>query len=350
METPHRYTAIASAEVAELLDRTLAGIGADIDAAAIPGLLAVLLGGGYGRGEGGVRHTALGDRPYNDLDFFVVASSAAAADGIKAALRNIAEKWEKTLGIAVDFSYAKTPEQLRKAAGTLMFQELLRGYLPVWGKADLAECIPALTPEELPFTEAARLFLNRGMGLVLSGEHISRQSDDADFIVRNLNKAILGSGDALLLAAGLYRWSATERQAAFAGYVQRAGLPEKYATRYEQALRYKSAPDPVLPDDPQAAWQDVREFFLDAVRRAAEVPADADARAVSSGLSRRAAKERSVKNLLRWARRTGKLRCPATWCDAPVVTLLGQLYDRLSRPEVCPDCPPKLRRLWEFFN
>src|SRR4030095_3551955 len=34
-------------------------------------LEAILLGGGYGRGEGGVLKTMAGDRPYNDLEFYV---------------------------------------------------------------------------------------------------------------------------------------------------------------------------------------------------------------------------------------------------------------------------------------
>ncbi|MDB6025994.1 MAG: hypothetical protein JWM68_2217, partial [Verrucomicrobiales bacterium] len=32
---------------------------------------ALLLGGGYGRGEGGVLKTATVDHPYNDLEFYV---------------------------------------------------------------------------------------------------------------------------------------------------------------------------------------------------------------------------------------------------------------------------------------
>src|SRR5436190_18385694 len=34
-------------------------------------LEAVVLGGGYGRGEGGVLKTAEGDQPYNDLEFYL---------------------------------------------------------------------------------------------------------------------------------------------------------------------------------------------------------------------------------------------------------------------------------------
>src|ERR1700760_2267132 len=32
---------------------------------------AIVLGGGYGRGEGGVLKTATGDAPYNDIEFYV---------------------------------------------------------------------------------------------------------------------------------------------------------------------------------------------------------------------------------------------------------------------------------------
>src|SRR5262245_48601226 len=35
-------------------------------------LHAILLGGGYGRGEGGVLATAEGQQPYNDLEFYVL--------------------------------------------------------------------------------------------------------------------------------------------------------------------------------------------------------------------------------------------------------------------------------------
>src|SRR4051812_7021926 len=34
----------------------------------------VMLGGGYGRGEGGLLKTDEGDRPYNDMEFYVLIS------------------------------------------------------------------------------------------------------------------------------------------------------------------------------------------------------------------------------------------------------------------------------------
>src|ERR1700689_1467995 len=37
-------------------------------------IAAIVLGGGYGRGEGGVLRTEAGDQPYNDLEFYVFLS------------------------------------------------------------------------------------------------------------------------------------------------------------------------------------------------------------------------------------------------------------------------------------
>ena len=54
------------------LVRTCARVASGIQGLISPRRLeAVLLGGGYGRGEGGVLRGPGGDRPYNDLEFYV---------------------------------------------------------------------------------------------------------------------------------------------------------------------------------------------------------------------------------------------------------------------------------------
>ena len=348
--TSSAYTLVSSPRIAELLDRALAGIAADIGALKLPGLRAVVLGGGYGRGEGGVLHTASGDALYNDLDFFVFSSGAGRAlrDRIDRALRELAGPWTEKLGVAVDFGPVKNCGALKKVASTLMFQELLRGWKPVWGTPELARWIPAREPRELPFSEAARLLLNRGMGLVFAGEYLKKGNPDADFIVRNMNKALLGAGDALLIASGEYRWRGEERAEHFRSWAAREKLPAEYVSSYEKAFRYKLEPLPVLPEDPRSEWRKCREFYLEAVRRIAGVRSGAD---VPGGLSRRAADECSLKELLRWARRTFGLRPGRAMFEPPVVTLLGRVFGLLAGAEEdFPLCPPELRQLWSVFN
>ena len=117
---------------------------------------------------------------------------------------------------------------------------------------------------------------------------------------------------------------------------------------YEKAFRYKLEPLPVLPEDPGSEWRKCRDFYLDAVRRIAGVRSVGD---VPSGLSRRAAKEGSLKELLRWAYRTFGLRPGRAMFEPPVVTLLGRVFGLLAGTEAdFPPCPRELRRLWSVFN
>lgn len=352
MSTTFQYTALPSPALTLRLDRILAELASEIGALRLPKLAGVVLGGGYGRGEGGLRRTPEGDRLYNDLDFFVFARGASRSEAarIDRELRRLAELREKDSEAALDFGPVKNLSALRHVAATLMFQELRRGWRPVWGDVDPAEFIPELRAEELPFSEAARLLLNRGMGLIFAGEYLAAGKNDPDFILRNIHKAALGAGDALLLAAGLYRWRGADRMTAFADYAAREGIPEEYTALYAEAFRYKVEPVPVLPADPDAMWRRRRAFFLDAVCRAAGVPQNAPATATAAGLSRRAAGERSLRNLLRWLRRTRRVRFADGAFDAPTVTVLGRLYHELSLSADMSAASPELRRLWSAFN
>lgn len=352
MKNGTRYTLIPDGKVEEILDRAIAGISEEIESLHLPHLRAVVLGGGYGRGEGGVLHTPSGSGLYNDLDFFVFSEGAdpAASGKIDEALKEISARWEKKLGIAADFGPVKNLDSLRKVSHTLMFQELLRGWKPVWGKVDLQQWITSLEPAELPYSEAVRLLLNRGMGLVFAGEYLKNGRNDADFIVRNMNKAFLGGGDALLIVSGKYRWSGSERAAAFPEYLRETGLDPEYASLYEKAFRWKLEPHPVLPSDPAEAWMKCRKFYLDSVAFCAGASSGASAKTVASGLHRGVRGERSLKNALRWLRRTPVPRAPYSMFDPPVSTALGMLYSVLSGKDGYAELPSRLHRLWLFFN
>ena len=346
------YTVVPSPELEALLDRTLKEIGEELESLRPAGLAGVVLGGGYGRGEGGVFRTPSGDRLYNDLDFFVFADGAGRRTlrAIGETLRGVSESREKQLGVAVDFSPAKNLSTLAAVGHTLMFQELLRGWKPVWGTVDPARYIPALEPGEIPFTEALRLMLNRGMGLVFAGEKLAAGSTDADFIVRNMNKAVLGCGDALLLAAGEYRWRGQERIGAFTEYAGRQGLPAAYAGSYAEAFRYKFEPVPLLPEDPRGRWEACRAFYMAALRLLAGCDPGAPVSEVKRGIRRRAADARSLKNFLRWLVRTRGIRTAGRLADDPVVSVLELLCDVLAAGGIFPACPPGLYALWRRFN
>ena len=346
------YTGVPSHEITELLDGALADIGKEVDELRLPKLAAVVLGGGYGRGEGGVLHTSQGDRLYNDLDFFVFADGASSQEAlvIQNGLKGISERWEKRLEVAVDFSPVKNVRSLCRVSQTLMYQELLRGWKPIWGTLELGEWIPALKTEELPFSEAARLLLNRGMGLMFAAERIAGEKPDADFVMRNMNKVVLGCGDALLLAAGCYRWRGEERVQAFMDYARQLAIPVEFVASYERAFHYKLEPQPVLPEDPWKEWLRCRHLFMVTVQRVSGHGAEASAAEYCKGLRKVAREESSIKNMLRWLWRAKSLRSPNELFLPPVVTVLECLIREMSADDGRTACSSRLLALWKAFN
>ena len=353
---PRSYTGLYSETITELLDNALVEIAHDIGELHLPHLAGVFIGGGYGRGEGGVYWTPQGDHLYNDLDFFVFSRDATPEERahIDQSLEKLSEKWTKQLHIPVDFGPAKNVNSLGNISRRLMYQELLHGWRPVWGRIYLDDYIPNLPPSSLPVTEALRLLLNRGMGLVFASERLcadkAQAEKEIDFIVRNMNKALLGCGDALLLAAGQYRWTGFERVMFFRTYARQKKLPPEDAMLYEDAYRFKLAPQPILPDNPWQWWETCRAFWLESVRRVARVSQRAWPGTVRCGIHNVARQERSTRNFLRWFKRTHRIRLTREMFDAPVVTVLGRLYSLLSKSKPPKQCPADLLRLWEFFN
>ena len=109
-------------------------------------------------------------------------------------------------------------------------------------------------------------------------------------------------------------------------------------------------PDPVLPPDPAGAWEKCRDFYLRSVLQCTGSAADAPQETVCADLRRRAGKERSVKNALRWIVRTHSLRSPGAMFDPPVVTVLSELYALLTEKNGFPALPRHLHHLWRIFN
>ena len=162
-----KFTACGDADAEMLLEKVLAEMKERFSGHGI----CVALGGSYGRGDGGVRKDRENGLLYNDLDFFVFARKKS--DNTEILLREIAVKYAKELKVDVDFSRIMSVNDIKNNARRLMMQELNRGYHLVSGEDLLERYLPELPAEQLPVSEACRLLLNRGMGLLLAGEKIS---------------------------------------------------------------------------------------------------------------------------------------------------------------------------------
>ena len=187
-----------------------------------------------GRGEGGATPDGM---PYNDMDFFVVMNGRKPSPALRGLLDGLSAEWGGRLSIEIDFYCVKSLRSLYKDADTLMIQELFAGCRVVFGDAHIFDDAPRRPFSDLPWTEAARLLLNRGAGLLFARERMSDPAE-ADFVRRNLHKTALGCGDAILVVHHDYRTTGTERLEALRKYYEASWL----IPAYEDALSFKYTP------------------------------------------------------------------------------------------------------------
>jgi hypothetical protein len=191
-------------------------------------LQGILLGGGYGRGEGGVLWTPAGDLPYNDLEFYVFLRGHLLKNRRKyqPLLHHLAEELTREAGLEIELKVFSL-EKLRASPVSMFFYDLFMGHRWVHGGAELlAHCDHHAAAELIPLSEATRLLMNRGTGLLFAAEFLQRTEfslPEADFVNRNLHKLRLALGDAILASRGQYHWSCRERHRRLG--ILGAGLP-----------------------------------------------------------------------------------------------------------------------------
>lgn len=177
---------------------------------------ALLLGGGYGRGEGGVLKTPAGDKPYNDLEFYILhTGSDLFAEKLYASkIHHVAEELTALAGIEVEFKLLSL-QKLQGSPVTMFYYDLVAGHRLVHGTDTwLIGCDQHRAAHRIPLYEATRLLMNRCSGLLYSEEKLGRggfTNEDSDFVGRNLAKAKLALGDVYLAMRGQYHSSCRER-------------------------------------------------------------------------------------------------------------------------------------------
>lgn len=209
-------------------------------------LHALILGGGYGRGEGGVLNDGQ-ERLYNDLDFFVISKKLTPMriKQIKRSLSDLHHELSAEMGVDVDFADPKPITYLPVAPLSIMLYDLSMGHKVIWGKQNILKGLPAWNPKQLPLMEAFKLLLNRGMGLYFAKQHLlaGNYQTETDFINRNILKAYQAMGEAILIFEGNYHWSAKQRMV----LMQNVELSQytndsQFLSLYLEAMRFKLQP------------------------------------------------------------------------------------------------------------
>lgn len=240
------YAHQGSRELNAKLHRELAVVADGLRGILGDNLQALILGGGYGRGEGGVVTVGGRELLYNDLDLFLVVRNKKRAS--HTAMGTVLEDSKARLGIDVDLSRPLSVKDITRWRPELRWHDLLHGHVVVSGPRDiLHRNAPDSVTGPPAAIEASRLMLNRGAGLLWSLRVMRglEPAPDADFVRRNHFKALLGIGDAVLLVHGAYVPSCSDRLEAFEALEDRN--PEVWdlhlGASYRAALEFRSRPD-----------------------------------------------------------------------------------------------------------
>ncbi|MBQ7178174.1 MAG: hypothetical protein IJS08_12230, partial [Victivallales bacterium] len=129
----------------------------------------------------------------------------------------------------------------------------------------------------------------------------------------NINKCILGIGDARLIASNNYKWKA----------IDRAGLLNNEL--YTKALEWKFRPQ----KEAICSLDEAREQWLKAVNEI------------------KTTGKRTLYNTLRWLARRHTLGDLRTIGLPPVVRILRSMYKTIQQKQ---PFPPSLKKDWQIFN
>ena len=247
----NRFTLDGSAELesqlASTCDRVLEAVKSALPLARLE---ALVLAGGYGRGEGGVLATAAADQPYNDLEFYVFLRGNRLLNGqwYRKRVDTLAQELSTGARLHVEFKLDSLA-RLRRSSISMFSYDLVSGHRIVFGDAQVfAGCDHHLHGDRIPLSEATRLLFNRCTGLLLAKEILERQevlsAEEQDFVGRNLAKAQLALGDAVLTTFRQYHWSGLERHKRLNQLVPAEAVPSFQALREHHAkgLHFKLHP------------------------------------------------------------------------------------------------------------
>jgi hypothetical protein len=261
--TPQRFTLDGSdaleCHLKQTCERALAGV---LEVVPRRKLEALVLAGGYGRGEGGVWQARAGDWPYNDLDFYVCLKGSTWRNERRYTpeLEMLGRQLSPGAGVEVEFKIFSLAK-LRRSPVSMFFYDLVTSHRWLLGEdRHLWDCDHHREAESIPLCEATRLLMNRCSGLLFASEKLQTEAlspDDADFIGRNFAKAELALGDVLLVARRRYHWSCRERHERLTQLVPGEDMPwfPEVLERHATGVNFK-----LHPRRTTTSWHELRDW------------------------------------------------------------------------------------------
>lgn len=239
----HIYTYSANAQAEKYIQASLHAITKAVVADVERGhIRALVLLGGYGKGEGGVKKVGEEYRPHNNFDLMLVSAKLskrkreALNQQLSAKLNALGER----LDIGIDLSVLDE-QQLENMPTRVLWYDMKKGHKTLYGDSQFIPSIQHLR-SEIPAWDMRNLMVNRGSLLLINLVCLQNQKRSESInrlIVKHAMKAIIGYGDSLLYALGEYHWSYKEKHKRL---LKHPGINLNFKRLYDEAMAFRWSP------------------------------------------------------------------------------------------------------------
>ncbi|MCJ8303257.1 hypothetical protein [Shewanella sp.] len=204
---------------------------------------ALVLLGGYGRGEGGLISHPVSGRlyPHNNFDLLLILNQQINAHPqLKKSINQALQPISQQAGLGIDISFT-TRSKMRNAACRVIWYDMRHGHRTLLGDEDFVPSLTQHTLQNIPAWDARNLLINRGSLLLINRFLLAQNKPERyrSTIIKHTMKAIIGYGDALLFSLGKYHWSYAEKQLRMAN---ETSIEPEFKQLYLEAMNFRFSP------------------------------------------------------------------------------------------------------------
>lgn len=229
-----------------------------------PNITALILVGGFGRGEGSVLVDAAGNvTPINDYDILVVHKGPIDRQALAQQRQILAQQ----VGIWLLDLLALEESKIPNLPLTQLYYDSMAGGYLFYGDPGVVHLWPNWRASDIPWAEGKKILFNRFVSILeaYQDDFLRRplEAEEAFKLANQTSKGILACCDALLILAGCYEHLYQKRAQRFAEV-----YPERQAAAalVQRACDFKLRPTRAPSFDVLSYWREGMDFYAETLK------------------------------------------------------------------------------------